>query len=39
MLNDLKIKELVLKIINKAIEKTATTEADVFVDFSGHVRS
>ena len=38
-MNDLKIKELVLKIINKSIEKTATTEADVFVDFSGHVRS
>lgn len=38
-MNDLKIKELVLKIMNKAIEKTATTSSDVFVDFSGHVKS
>ena len=37
-MNDLKIKELVLKIMNKAIEKTATTASDVFVDFSGHVK-
>ena len=38
-MNDLKIKELVLKIMNKAIEKTATTASDISVNFSGHVSS
>lgn len=33
----LKIKDLVLKIMNAAIEKTVCTKHDVFVAFSAHV--
>jgi len=38
-MNDLDIRQLVLKIMNKAMEKTENTKADVFVDFQGHVKS
>lgn len=33
----LKIKELALKIMNAAIEKTVCTDNDVFVEFRAHV--
>lgn len=33
----LRVKELVLKIMNAAIEKTVCTSNDVFVNFEGHV--
>lgn len=33
----LKIKELVVRIMNAAIEKTVCTSYDVFVNFQGHV--
>lgn len=35
----LKIKDMVLKIMNVAIEKTVCTPNDVIVNFSGHVMS
>lgn len=35
----LKIKDMVLKIMNAAIEKTVCTQNDVMVDFMGHVMS
>lgn len=35
----LKIKDMVLKIMNAAIEKTVCTQNDVIVNFSGHVMS
>lgn len=35
----LKIKDMVLKIMNAAIEKTVCTSNDVIVDFMGHVMS
>ena len=38
-MNDLDIRQMVLKIMNKAIEKTENTKADVFVDFQGHVKT
>lgn len=37
-MNDLEIKKLVLMIMNKALEKTENTDADVFVDFQAHVK-
>ncbi|WP_302739070.1 hypothetical protein [uncultured Clostridium sp.] len=38
-MNELKIKELVLKIMNSAIEKTFCTEHDVFVKFNAHIKA
>lgn len=38
-MNDLDIRQTVLKIMNKAMEKTENTKSDVFVDFQGHVKS
>jgi hypothetical protein len=38
-MNELKVKELVLKIMNSAIEKTFCTEHDVFVNFSAHTKA
>ena len=38
-MNDLDIRQLVLKIMNKAMEKTENTKADIFVDFQGHVKT
>lgn len=35
----LKIKDMVLKIMNAAIEKTVCTQNDVMVNFMGHVMS
>lgn len=37
-MNDLKIRELILMIMDKALEKTENTKADVFVDFQAHVK-
>lgn len=37
-MNDLEVKNLVMKIINEAYEKTALTSAEVFVIFSAHTR-
>lgn len=37
-MNDLEIRELVLKIMNEAMDKTENTKADVFVDFQAHVK-
>jgi hypothetical protein len=37
-MNDLDIRQMVLKIMNKAIEKTENTKAEVFVEFRAHVK-
>lgn len=37
-MNDLEIRQLVLKIMNKAMEKTENTKSDVFINFMAHVK-
>lgn len=37
-MKDIEIRSMVLKIMDKAVIKTASTESDVFVDFYAHVR-
>lgn len=37
-MNDLEIKNLVMKIMNEAYDKTALTDAEIFVNFSAHTR-